>query len=155
MDMLTSTSAEQTQEFAATFAAQIQALPPLTHARVIELIGDLGAGKTTFIQGFARALGVKHHVTSPTFLLMKRYPLKNVGSYKNLYHLDAYRVAHIDELTPLAFATVLADPKNIVLIEWANNLKDARFFDAIRIEFRHGKSEDERIIAVTNSPEKK
>lgn len=142
-----SNSAAETKKLAAKIAAKITRMKPSTHARVITLLGDLGAGKTTFIQGFARALGVTHRITSPTFVIMKRYALKR-GSYKNLYHLDAYRVSHIKELAPLAFDEVLANPENIILIEWANNLKGARLKKPVRISFRHGKKEHERVITI-------
>lgn len=142
-----STSAADTKKIAARIAAKLMRTKPGTHARVVTLLGDLGAGKTTFIQGFAHALGVKHRITSPTFVIMKRYPLKR-SLYKNLYHLDAYRVSDSKELAPLEFDKVLADPENIILIEWANNLKGAHFTKPVRLSFRHGKKEYERIIAV-------
>jgi tRNA threonylcarbamoyladenosine biosynthesis protein TsaE len=149
MPIFKSASAVETKEFAAKFATKIIKAPLGKHARVITLLGDLGAGKTTFIQGFAKALGIKNRLTSPTFVIMKRYPLKGMV-YNNLYHLDAYRVAHIKDLAPLQFDEILKNPANIVLIEWANNLKNARFKKPIRISFNHGKTEHERAISVNN-----
>ncbi len=142
-----SNSAVETKKIAAIIAAKLIRTKPSAHARVVTLLGDLGAGKTTFIQGFAHALGIKHRITSPTFVIMKRYKLKRLP-YKNLYHLDAYRVSSFKELAPLEFDKVLANPENIILIEWANNLKGARFTKPIRLSFRHGKKEHERAITI-------
>ncbi len=142
-----SNSAVETKKIAAIIAATLVRAKPKTHARVVTLLGDLGAGKTTFIQGFAHALGIKHRITSPTFVIIKRYKLKR-PPYKNLYHLDAYRISHIKELAPLEFDEVLANPLNIILIEWANNLKGARFTKPVNLSLRHGKKEHERIITI-------
>ncbi len=147
MPVIKSTSAAETKEFAAKLAAKLARTPLGKHARVVTLVGDLGAGKTTFIQGFARALGVKSRLTSPTFVIMKRYGLKG-ARYKNLYHIDAYRVSSMKELGPLRIEKALTDPENIFLIEWANNLTGARFKNPVRLAFRHGKKEHARTISV-------
>ena len=86
-------------------------------ATVIGLYGDLGAGKTTLTQALAKSLGVKNRVVSPTFVIMKSYRLK-VKSYKLLIHIDAYRLERPEELLNLGWAAILADPKNLILIEW-------------------------------------
>ncbi len=148
MAVFKSTSAHDTKEFAAHLAAKLVRAKTGVRARVVTLQGDLGAGKTTFIQGFAHALGVKGRLTSPTFVIMKRYPLKRL-KYKNLYHLDAYRVASMKDLVPLNIHEALSDARNILLIEWADNLKGARFTSPIRLRFRHGKKENERIITAS------
>lgn len=148
MIKLVSHSPEETQQYARVIAKKILALAPLPSARVILLLGDLGAGKTTFTQGFARALGVKRRLTSPTFVIMKRHALRK-KKLSHLYHLDAYRVDSIEHLTPLKFPSLLKNPHNLILIEWANNLKGARWKHPIRITFRHKKRDQERIITVS------
>ncbi len=92
-------------------------------ATVVGLYGDLGAGKTTFVQTAAKALGVTEMVTSPTFLILKSYELK-AKSYKLLHHIDAYRLKNSDELRKLRFDELLANPTNLILIEWADKVID-------------------------------
>ncbi|MFA6365040.1 MAG: tRNA (adenosine(37)-N6)-threonylcarbamoyltransferase complex ATPase subunit type 1 TsaE [Candidatus Paceibacterota bacterium] len=141
-----STSADITKQYAVRIAQQIKKLPKKkVGACIVALIGDLGAGKTTFIQGFVKEFGIVRRITSPTFLLMKRYVLKN-EKFKNLYHLDAYRVAKLQELSPLGIETILENPQNLVLIEWADNIKGKQLRHAIRFVFKHGKKENERSI---------
>jgi len=84
-------------------------------ALVIGLEGNLGAGKTTFIQAFAKGMGTKRRLTSPTFVLMKKY--------NNLYHLDCYRIKDSQDVLALDFKEIIFNPKNIVLIEWAEKIK--------------------------------
>lgn len=115
------------------------------HARVVALAGDLGAGKTAFVQGFAKALGIKKHLPSPTFLIFRNYALE-VGGYQSLYHADVYRINDPDEMAVIDFDKVLADPKNIVVVEWADKIKKILPKDSIWISFSHGSKENERII---------
>jgi len=111
---------------------------------VFALKGNLGAGKTTFVQGFFRGLGLKR-AASPTFIIMRRYSLKR-GIFKNVYHMDAYRLKKTKELKVLEFGEILADPQNIVLIEWPERIKNILPKNVKWIIFKHGKKEDERII---------
>jgi tRNA threonylcarbamoyladenosine biosynthesis protein TsaE len=90
-------------------------------AVVIALSGDLGAGKTTFIQQLAEILGVSESVTSPTFVIMKSYATTD-ATFENLVHMDAYRIEDDSELTPLNFSEVLAQPKTLLCIEWAERI---------------------------------
>lgn len=143
-------SPEETKHLAETIAMKVVALPTTTHARVVKLKGDLGAGKTTFTQGFAKALGIARKITSPTFVIMKRHITKH-GYYKNLFHLDAYRVGSIEEMEPLKFAEILEDPKNVILIEWPENLGSKILPRATTIHILHGKKENERTIRISGT----
>lgn len=116
-------------------------------ATVIALYGDLGAGKTTFTQGFLRALGVKKRIASPTFILFRQYAIRG-ERYANIYHIDAYRLKKSKDLLDLGFKEILADPKNLILIEWPENVKGILPRSVIRIKFRHGEKENEREIAL-------
>lgn len=118
------------------------------HARVIALSGNLGAGKTTFTQGFARALGIKTPVQSPTFVLMKIYALENKKYVKHLVHIDAYRIESPQELEHLGFRELLNDKDAVILIEWADRIKKLLPKDATWITFEHGKKINERIIKI-------
>ncbi len=95
--------------------------PRADQAVVLGLIGDLGSGKTTFVQHLARALGVTEPVTSPTFVIEKVYPLSS-QSWKRLIHFDAYRLDSPEELAKLRFAEQLADPGNLIVVEWAERV---------------------------------
>jgi tRNA threonylcarbamoyladenosine biosynthesis protein TsaE len=107
-------------------------MPEEGHATLVALSGDLGAGKTTFVQGVARALGVVDIVTSPTFVLEKIYQL--VGQkFARLIHIDAYRLNGSEELHAIGWDEIIADPKNLVLVEWPEKVADAIPEYAIRI----------------------
>ena len=104
---VTTESAEQTRALAAELAA---ALPPDT---TLALHGDMGVGKTTFVQGLARGLGVPEQVTSPTFAIYSIYQ----GSARKLVHLDAYRLEHERQLDALLLEEFLTSPWCLA-IEW-------------------------------------
>jgi tRNA threonylcarbamoyladenosine biosynthesis protein TsaE len=115
-------------------------------AVVVALVGELGSGKTTFTQGFAKALGIEEYVTSPTFVLMKNYRLKG-DLHKILVHVDAYRLEKPKDLIELGWSEVVANPLNIVLIEWADRIKDILPENYYLVTFSH-KSEKERAIDI-------
>lgn len=98
-------------------------LRPLHTAHILALSGNLGAGKTTFTQQLATELGVEQQITSPTFVLMKRYEL-NDQPFTNLIHIDAYRLESSTELTALDFDRYAADPSNLIVIEWPEKVAD-------------------------------
>jgi len=91
------------------------------NALVVGLVGDLGAGKTAFLQAIAKHLGVKNKVLSPTFVIMKSYKLK-AKNHKLLFHLDAYRLKNEKELLYLGWEEIIKDGKNLVFIEWPENV---------------------------------
>ncbi|MBI2048534.1 MAG: tRNA (adenosine(37)-N6)-threonylcarbamoyltransferase complex ATPase subunit type 1 TsaE [Parcubacteria group bacterium] len=102
----------------------VASLHPQTHgATVITLSGDLGAGKTTFVQGIARALGIHEPITSPTFVIMKKYPI-DVRGYHTLVHIDAYRLKSAAELTVLGWGDVCADAGCIMCVEWPERVRE-------------------------------
>ena len=144
--MYTTKKAEQTKKLAAKLAKEILKTGlHQKHARVIGLIGDLGAGKTTFTQGFAKALGIKKRMISPTFLIFRNYELR-IKNYEKFYHADVYRIKKMSELKTIHFNKILTNPKNIVLIEWADQIKEVLTKDTIWIRFEHGQHEKERKI---------
>lgn len=94
-------------------------------AAVVALHGELGAGKTTFVQTLAAKLGVAEPITSPTFLLMRRYTANSdVSDFTHLVHVDAYRIESPAELEVLDFAAVLQEPGTIVCMEWAERVQE-------------------------------
>ena len=140
-------SPEDTQNF-----ARLQALrfvkESVGEPIIIALEGELGAGKTTFTQSFASALGIHEHVKSPTFVLMKQYQLINVVNYHTLYHLDCYRLNTSVDLLPLGTNDIIHQKGTIVLIEWAERVADILPRNHWVIHIDHI-SEHQRNITVT------
>lgn len=85
-------------------------------AYVVGLEGELGAGKTTFVQEVARIFGIEGRVTSPTFVVLKTYPIEH-GSFKRLVHADLYRL-HQDDPDTIGWSEYVKDPENLILAEW-------------------------------------
>src|SRR3972149_4633948 len=103
---LVSKKLSDTHKLAGKIAKQVlKNGPHQKHARVVALVGDLGAGKTAFAQGFAKALGIKRHLPSPTFLIFRSYKLQTTG-FASLYHVDAYRIDDVGELEVIDFDKV-------------------------------------------------
>src|SRR3989339_1286143 len=92
------------------------------HATVVGLSGDLGSGKTTFVRSVAQILGVEHEIASPTFVIAKFYDIPNDSRWKQLVHVDAYRIEDPEEIRPLRFTETFADRKNLVIVEWPEQL---------------------------------
>lgn len=121
------------------------------HARVFGLVGNLGAGKTTFTREFLRALGVRGGVTSPTFVLVRRYGTKKGGGVHAAYHIDAYRLRGAKELGLLGWKEILVSPHHLVLVEWADRVKRAMPKHTRWIVFTH-KGGNKREVGVGPSP---
>ncbi|MBM3281182.1 MAG: tRNA (adenosine(37)-N6)-threonylcarbamoyltransferase complex ATPase subunit type 1 TsaE [Candidatus Harrisonbacteria bacterium] len=117
-------------------------------ARIYALIGDLGSGKTTLAKSLLYRAGVKDEVTSPTFIIFKKYP---VGDRIYL-HMDCYRLESLEELKPLHFKKELADPKNICIIEWADKIEEILPKDRVEIRCTPGPHPDSRIFTVIQLP---
>lgn len=105
---------------------------------VISLVGDLGAGKTTFSKGFAEGFGVKETVTSPTFTIMNEYN----GSTMPLYHFDMYRLSSAEEAINCGFEEYfdLSKLRGVVLVEWAENVEG--LLPSLHIEVKFTKIND-------------
>ena len=116
---------------------------------IIALEGELGAGKTTFTQAFAEALGAAEHLKSPTFVLMKHYSISAVAGYHTLYHLDCYRLNGSADLGPLGVKEILQQEGAIVLIEWAERVADILPRNHWVIHIDHI-AEHERNISITH-----
>lgn len=115
-------SLEALETEAAAFARSLG--PNEDHATLVTLSGNLGAGKTTFTQSVAKALGVTEPVTSPTFVLAKSYPLPEGAAFAKLVHIDAYRLEEGKDLAPLAFDGIMQDAGTLVMLEWPEMVAD-------------------------------
>lgn len=127
MNQYTTTSEEETREVAAKFAESLKG------GDVVELIGDLGAGKTTFVRGVLESFGSSARVKSPTFTVMNEYPAFARG-IKKIVHLDLYRFKSPEELEALELDDYI-QPNTIVFVEWPNIFNVPIFEDAKRVEF--------------------
>ncbi len=117
-------------------------------AVVIALEGDLGAGKTTFVQALARELGITETLQSPTYVLMKKYQTSN-PKFQTLIHIDAYRLKSAAEFAALKPEMFLTDSHALVCIEWQKNVAGALPKADITVRFSSDDAkEEERYIEV-------
>ena len=117
MEVKTSSS-RQTQKIAQKLAKS------LNGGEVIALFGDLGAGKTDFVQGLASGLGIKRRIISPSFVFMRTYPIILSHQTLTFYHLDLYRGQNMADLTSLGLGEIFS-PDSIVVLEWAERIKES------------------------------
>ena len=129
-----SKTAKQTRTIGATLAKEILKINKKNKkAFVLALEGDLGGGKTTFLQGLARGLKIKEKILSPTFVIFKRFQIPQGGTRKSLKrqpssgckflcHLDCYRIKKAKEILEVGFKKMITDSSNIVAIEWADHI---------------------------------
>lgn len=101
---------------------------------VLALYGDLGAGKTTFTQVIGEILGVQEDITSPTFVIMKRYQTTH-DLIQSLIHIDAYRLESPDELSVLGLEEWLQEPDALMVIEWADKVESLLPPHTIKLRF--------------------
>lgn len=149
----------QTKKLGEKLAQKILKTEPQKSAFVIGLIGDLGGGKTTFLQGFARFLGISEKILSPTFVIMKRFDVRcstfddersafkpQASNFKRFYHIDCYRIKRPKELLGLGFKEIVSDPKNIVVIEWAEKIKDLLPANTLIVRFEFISKQKRKVI---------
>ncbi len=132
-----SSSEKQTKQIASHLAKT-------SKNHIFALSGELGAGKTIFVQGFAKGLGIKDRIISPTFVLIRQHKIP--GTNKTLYHLDLYRLEDTVNPKELGLEEIWSDPNNIIIIEWAEKIKELPK-NAIRISIQ--KQGDNRLITLS------
>jgi tRNA threonylcarbamoyladenosine biosynthesis protein TsaE len=130
-------SPDQTEQAGADLAKHI------TAPAVIFLEGQLGAGKTTFVRGFLRGLGVTDIIKSPTFTLIETYDVGNM----HIMHADLYRLKSADELEALGFRDYFTE-KNIILIEWASYAENVLPKPTLHCTLRMPREGDGRILNI-------
>ena len=118
-------SVEETQKFASEFSKIIEV------GSIISLNGNMGAGKTTFAQGFAQGMGIKQHVGSPTFKLVSEYS----GEKMKLFHVDCYRLNGIEDFLNMGGENLLLPENGVCLFEWANIINGVLPDNTIIIDF--------------------
>ena len=141
-----SKSLKETNEIAGDFLKEIEKNKN-DKAVIVGLFGDLGSGKTAFTQEIGKLLQVREVITSPTFVIEKIYQLDGKNNFKNLIHIDAYRLDSGKELTSLGFKEISEDSNNLILIEWPELVADILPPDLVKINFKFI-SENEREIEI-------
>ena len=130
------TSENETEDFAAGLAKDCKP------GDVLALRGGLGAGKTAFVRGLARGLGIDCAVSSPTFAIVHEYR----GHSAVLYHFDMYRIESYDDLYSTGFFDYIG--KGVLAVEWSENIENALSNERIEVRFEQGDGEDERLIEI-------
>lgn len=153
---------KETQKVGKILIEEILKEGPRKKAMVVGLEGELGSGKTTFVKGMTKGLMIKERITSPTFVILKKYSIPNVilsvseesrGKESNLrdpsaslqddialrgfYHIDCYRLLGSKDLTDLDFKEIINNPENVVAIEWAKRVKRILPKNSLWIRLKH------------------
>lgn len=134
--LATTASVDETRDLATAVAALARP------GDIIVLAGDLGAGKTAFVQGFGRGLGVVQRITSPTFTLVHVYEDGRLP----VHHLDVYRLDQLSEALDLGLAEML-DEGGVVLIEWGDAITPVLPHDYLEVRITFGAGDDDRQLA--------
>ena len=134
----TTNSPEETEALGAALSEKIGP------GAVVAFTGDLGAGKTAFVRGMARGLGISDRVTSPTFTIVNEYE----GGRLPLFHFDMYRLGSSDELFDIGWEDYLVRG-GVCAVEWSENIADAQESGWIRVDIRRGETEGQRHITIT------
>ncbi len=149
-------SSTQTKSLAEDLAKEILKYSSQKEAVIIGLVGDLGSGKTTFLKGFAKGLGIKQEILSPTFVILKKFKITKIKNQKSkikkfetFYHIDCYRIKKPKEILNLGFKEIISNPQNIVSIEWADRIKKILPKKTIFLNFKF-KERNKRIIRMKN-----
>ncbi|MCX8015972.1 MAG: tRNA (adenosine(37)-N6)-threonylcarbamoyltransferase complex ATPase subunit type 1 TsaE [Patescibacteria group bacterium] len=134
--VLKSYSPQETKKIAnvlvKTFLAQKKFAPP----HIFALSGNLGVGKTNFVQGVAKALKIKQPILSPTFVIIKDFKINKRCFFKKLYHIDCYRLEKISEIKNLGINDVFSNPTNLIFIEWPEKIKKIIPRETVWIKFK-------------------
>lgn len=131
-----SNSVEETEHIGAQLATELPA------GSIVAFTGDLGAGKTAFVRGMARGLGITERVTSPTFTIVNEYD----GGSRPLFHFDLYRLFDVDELFDIGWEDYLSRG-GICAVEWSERASEA-MENCIRVDIVRGNNDGQRIIEI-------
>lgn len=142
MEVFTTNSAAETKKLAGQILKRLK-------TNTIGLMGELGSGKTTFVQGLAQALGIKKRVISPSFILIRQYkiPKSPVTCHlSHVYHIDLYRLSGKINVSSLGLPEIWEDKANLVIIEWAEKIKDKLPENCLIIKFEDLGENKRRIV---------
>ena len=141
MKKILTKSTQETKKLAKDLASKLKG------GEILALSGDLGAGKTTFVQGFAKGLGIREKITSPTFVVAKRFPVSS-PDFQYFYHIDMYRIPGDEDVKELGLKEVFNNNTNLVIIEWSHRVSKLLPKGTVWVKMSHGDREEERVISV-------
>lgn len=148
-------SLKDTQKLAVKIAKDL----PKGGPSVVALYGDLGSGKTTFTQFLAKAFGIKEKILSPTFTIIKTFPIpdsqRKIGDFSALVHIDTYRLKSAKELLGLGLKDILNNKNNITVIEWPEKIEKYLPKNTIRIYFNVVSEKERKVIIKWKTKRKK
>lgn len=141
---------KQTQKLGLDFGKKLKP------GAILALFGNLGSGKTTFVQGLAKGLGIKQKIISPTFIIVRKYNLSSLSERseskglrqaqaKNLYHIDLYRIESSKDIAGLGLEEILNDRSNVVAIEWPEKIEKILPKSTNKIYFEYWKDDARKI----------
>ncbi|MBU1032117.1 tRNA (adenosine(37)-N6)-threonylcarbamoyltransferase complex ATPase subunit type 1 TsaE [Patescibacteria group bacterium] len=139
MQTYVSRSENETKKIAEDFAKTAK-------GNIFALSGELGAGKTTFVQGFAKGLGIKEKILSPTFVITRQHKIPDTS--KVFYHIDLYRLENFNQL---GFEEILLNKNSVVLIEWGEKIKSMLPKNTIKINITK-EGPYSRLISISIDP---
>lgn len=147
MERAVTKSPRETERFAKALLKKLLHLARQKQPLVVGFSGELGAGKTTLIQGLGKLLGIKEKIQSPTFVIIKKYKIgkKNLP-WGVFVHIDAYRIEKRKEIPHLGLKNTFRDPRNLVVIEWPERIKNTLTPKMIWIELKHRGGNHRHII---------
>lgn len=136
---LTTNSEAETRALGKNLGARLKG------GEILALTGNLGSGKTTFVKGLARGIGLRKKIKSPTFVIFQTYhiPGKKLGMF---YHFDLYRLGNGKDLRDIGFQEIISSPRNIAVIEWPEKAKKKLPKRTVYLKFIHGRKENQRSI---------
>lgn len=149
--ILYSTSSLKTKKIGEILGKEVLKIRGIKKAFIIGLSGELGSGKTTLLKGFAKGLGIREKIISPTFIIMRKFELGNSRSvstgtrFKSFYHIDCYRLKSPKEILSLRLKGIISNPKNIVAIEWVDRIKKILPRNALVLKFEIIKQDTRKI----------
>jgi len=138
-------NSSQTKKLGEALAKEVLRTKPKKTALIIGLEGDLGSGKTTFLQGFAKGLGIREKILSPTFVIIKRFKIKDLR-FKKFFHVDCYRIQKTKEILDLGFKEIISNPQNIIAIEWADRIRKILPKRALILQFEFINKSNRKIM---------
>ncbi|MCL6096441.1 MAG: tRNA (adenosine(37)-N6)-threonylcarbamoyltransferase complex ATPase subunit type 1 TsaE [Patescibacteria group bacterium] len=146
-------SFEETQNLGKEFAKRLKG------GELVALYGNLGAGKTTFVQGLAMGLGIKRRIVSPTFIIIRTYKINNPNfakaslsrqNSKFFYHVDLYRTETPDDIKGLGIDEIIGNSDNIIVVEWAEKMREFLPEKRIDIYFEYLNENKRKIKFINN-----
>lgn len=132
-------SSEEAKALAKKFAKSI------TGRKFLAFYGNLGGGKTTFVQGLAKGLGINRRIISPTFIILRKYKMKK----GNFYHIDLYRIDRLDQLESIGLDEIMNEENSVIVVEWAEKMTHLLPSKRIEIHFKFV-DENKREISIKN-----